>query len=249
LRDGPAVNDVIDEDGDVVVRGDDDVANLANPAFLLGSKVRGRRRGGLHGEGALHRIAAAADHAEAAHHLHDTSLAEIVAANIRVAVGDGVLDLGERDAETLEQVRVGLDLVAFDGAADTAGVENARHTLELALQQPVLQRLQIIESVNVVAQGILGAAQRVTINLPRRALRRNLGLNAWRQILHELETIDNLLPSLLEVNAIVELVAQMREAKERLGARDVQAGHACQRHLQGDGDLAFHLLGAGSWEL
>ncbi len=100
----------------------------------------------------LHRVQAAADQADAPHVLHDRSLEEIIAADVGVAVGHRVLQLRKRDAVALQAIRVGLDLVAFDRAAEAGDVDDPRHALELALQRPVLQGLQIVERVDVAPQ-------------------------------------------------------------------------------------------------
>ena len=51
------------------------------------------------------------------------------------------------------------------------------------------------------------------------------------------------------IEAVVEDVAQVRQAEERLAVGGFQAGHAGQGHFQGNGDLAFHLLGGGAGPL
>ena len=45
------------------------------------------------------------------------------------------------------------------------------------------------------------------------------------------------------VDAVIELIAQMRQTKERLAARVLQTLHACQGHFQGNGNLPLHFLG------
>ena len=54
-----------------------------------------------HAQRLLHRVLAAADQAEAADHLDGVALDEVVAADVGVAVGDGVLQLLQRDAVLL----------------------------------------------------------------------------------------------------------------------------------------------------
>ena len=58
------------------------------------------------------------------------------------------------------------------------------------------------------------------------------------------EAVDDLLLGLVVVAAVVELVAEVRQAEQRLAAGRVQAGHAGEGDLERDGDLPFDLLGA-----
>src|SRR5438874_2228785 len=64
----------------------------------------------------------------------------------------------------------------------------------------------------------------------------------WTGRLH---AVDDLLPGPLEVDAVVELVAEVGEAEEGLAAGVVEPGQAGERHLQRDGHLPLDLLGAG----
>ena len=96
----------------------------------------------------VHRIHAAAEQADAAHGQGDLALVDVIAAHGGIAVGQRLLKLGQRDAVAAQAVRVGLDLVAPDGAAETGEVHDARHGPELALHHPVLHRLDVVERVN-----------------------------------------------------------------------------------------------------
>jgi hypothetical protein len=211
---------------------------------------RGRLRVGvLHAEHLHHRVQAAADQADAADVHGHAALDDVVAAHVGVGVGQGGLDLLQRDAELLHPVGVGVDLVALDGAAAAADVHDPRDAAELTLQHPVLQGLEVVERVDVAAGGVLGAVQGVAEDLAGGRLGRQLRRDAGRQGLGELEAVDDLLAGLLEIDAVLELVAQVRQAEQRLGAGVLQAGHAGQRHLQRGGDLALDLLGRRPGEL
>ena len=67
----------------------------------------------------------------------DLALHQVIAADVGVAVGDGVLQLLERDAVALQAVGIGLDLVALHRAAEADHVGDAGNAAELAFQRPV----------------------------------------------------------------------------------------------------------------
>ncbi len=103
------------------------------------AQIGGRLFGSVFADGDFHRIPAAADDADAAHHLHGPTLHQEVAADVGVAVGQRVLQLCQRDAIALQAFRIGLDLIALDGAAGAGHVDDARHAAKFTLEQPVLQ--------------------------------------------------------------------------------------------------------------
>ena len=105
---------------------------------------------------------------------HDRPLRNQVAADVHVAVGKRVLEIGQLDAVTAHAGGVGLNLVAPDGAAAAADVHDPRHLPELPLQHPVLHRLEVVEGVDVVAVLILGSIESVAVDLARRGLWRDL---------------------------------------------------------------------------
>ena len=137
---GTAFDHVVDLDGLIVHRSDDHAADFAQATVFFGPEEvgGGGEIVGLEELLCLHRVQAAADEADVPHVLHDRPLKEVVAADIGVAVGHRVLQLLERDAVTLQAVRVGMDLIAFDRAAKAGDVGDPRHAAELAFQGPVL---------------------------------------------------------------------------------------------------------------
>ena len=136
-----ALDDVLDADGHVVDRGHDDLADFVEAALLLAPQ-QAVATAGFFSARANCAGSCPADQAEVADHLHRGPLAEVVAADVGVAVGDGVLELCQRDAVLLEPVGVGVDLVALDGAAEAGHVDDAGDAPELAFQHPVLQALR-----------------------------------------------------------------------------------------------------------
>lgn len=159
-------------------------------------QVPGGLRGRLHPHGPLDRVLAGAEDADDAHHERGLATEQVVAADVGVAVGQGVGYLRQRDAEALKPLRVGVHLVAFDRAALAGHVDDSGDPAELTLEQPVFQRLEIVERVVRIAENVLRRGQRIAIDLADRIGRRQHGVDAGRQALDELEAIDHLLPGI-----------------------------------------------------
>ena len=134
-----------------------------------------------------------------------------------------------------------MDLVAFHRAAETGDVGDSRQAAELALQRPILQRLEVVERVDVAPLPVL-IPEGIAVNLADGTFRRNLRLHAGRQRLGELQAIDHLLPRCPVIDTVMKLDEQARQPEERLAAEALQPGHPRQRHLQGDRHQALHLL-------
>ena len=73
---------------------------------------------GFQTEHLAHRVLAAAEQADAADGHRDLPLADVIAANRFVAVGDRFLELGQGDAVAAQAIGIGLNLVAPDRAAE-----------------------------------------------------------------------------------------------------------------------------------
>ena len=208
--------------------------------FRLGVRV-------LHAEHLVDRVFAAAEQADAAHAHGHVALHHYVGADVLVGVLQGRLQLGQRDPELFEPVGVGVDLVALDRAAAAGHVHDARHAAELALQHPVLQRLEVVEGVDVAAVGIFRTIEGVAVDFAGGRLRRDLRRDAGRQRLQlRRQPVDDLLTRLLVFVAVLELQAQERQAEERLGADVFQIWHPRHGHFHRHRDLAFDLRGGGA---
>ena len=167
---------------------------------------------------------------------------DVFAARIRVAGRNRVLDLLQRDAVALHAGRVGVDLIALDRSAEAAHVGHARQAAERPLQRQILQRLQIVQVVDVVAGRVLGVRQHVAEDLARGRLRRDRRGDAGGQLRH-LQTVEDLLPRRRLIDAVFELVADVAQLEHRLRLRVLQARHPRQGHFQRNRDLAFHFFG------
>ena len=131
-----------------------------------------------------------------------------VAANIDVAVGDGLVELQRTHAIGSELVGVDTDLKGLHLTAEADDVGNAGHRPELALDDPVLQGLQLTYRPLITAQ-------RITINLPRRTGERlNVGLHTIGEV-SIVEQVVNLLARELIVDMVVEAHGDHGEAEER----------------------------------
>ena len=70
---------------------------------------------------------------------------QIVPPDVRITVGQGVQHLRQRDVVLGEASRVHIDMVFLRRATERRHVDDSADLLELALQLPVLDRLQVAE--------------------------------------------------------------------------------------------------------
>ena len=73
--------------------------------------------------------------------------AQDVAADVCVRLGDRVFDLLERDTVMPELPRVDEHLILLDGPAKAGDIDHSWHRLQLALEHPILDRLELVEGV------------------------------------------------------------------------------------------------------
>ena len=106
-------------------------------------------------------LAHVVDESDAAHHVGLRTTLDDVAADIDVAVGNGLIKFERTHAVGGKLIGVDADLESLHLTAEADDVGNARHRPELALNDPVLQRLQLTHRTLV-------AAQRIAENLTRR---------------------------------------------------------------------------------
>ena len=217
-RQPPSLDHVFDAHRLVVDGSDDQGADVANAAFLFAAKDSGGLHGIGHPQHLAHRVFPAAEQAHAAHGQRHVALIDIIAAHRGIAVGQRVLQLGQGDPVAPHAVGIGLHLVAADGPAPTGNVHHPRNGAELAFQHPVLQRLEIVERVDVAAGGVFGGPQPVAKNLSRRRLRGNLRRYARRQRRRGLQAIDRFLTRFFVLDAVIE---------EHLDVAQPEHGLAC----------------------
>src|SRR5262249_14536852 len=132
----PAIDNVFDANRYVVDRRDHGLANAEDPPGFFAPQVVGRLPGAFRPQHRLgvSRIEPFSDQADAAHVQHVLAVDQVVAAHIGVALGDRLLQLVERDAVPHQPFRIGVDLVALDGATRADDVDDSRHAAELAFE-------------------------------------------------------------------------------------------------------------------
>ena len=218
-----------------------DLADFPQPPLFFAAKVVAGGDRVFHSHGGFDRVLAVADQSQEADHVGRIALDDVFAARILVAGGNRVLDLLQGDSVALHAGGVGMDLIAFDRSAEAADVGHARQAAERPLQRIILQRLQIVQVVDVVAGRVLGVGQHVAEDLARRRLRRDRRGDAGGQLRH-LQAVEDLLPRRRLIDAIFELVADVAQLEHRLRLRVLQARHPRQGHLERNRDLAFHFF-------
>ena len=185
-----------------------------------------------------HDVANLANVVDESNTTHDVGLRtalDDVTADVDVAVGDGLIELERTDAVGGKLVGIDADLEGLHLTAETDDVGNAGHGAQLALDDPVLQRLQL-------AHRPLVAAQRVAVNLARRTGERlHVGFHAIGQV-SVVDEVVYLLARELVVDMIFEADGDHGETKKR---RRTDVGlllHRIHSNLDGDGDELLYLL-------
>ena len=159
-----------------------------------------------------------------------------VGADIDVGVVQPVQHLLQREAVGKQPVEVDGDVVGLGLAAPAGDVDHARHRLEAALQDPVLDGLEVEHRV----------ARRpdhaIAEDLADRAGRRQHGLHAVRQRCQLAQPVDDVLRGLLVGHVVGELHLHVRQAEQRDGADRLDVRDAGHLHFDRDGDVALDLL-------
>ena len=245
---GSPFHDVFNANGHVIDRGQDNMPDLAEPAFFFVSQEHHCGIGLFHPQHLLHRVETAADQADAPDVQGELPLCQDVGADVAIAVGYGGLQLLEGDAVTLEPVGVGTDFVALDGAPKTTDVGNTRQPAKGAFQGPILQGLKIVQGVEFpFAHARI--VERIAQQFAGRRHGRDLRPYAIGQVLDKLQAVDHFLAGAIIIDAIVKLVAEVRQAEQGFAARVFQTWHACQGDLQRDGYPPLHLFGGCTGKL
>ena len=117
---------------------------------------------------------------------------EIVAAGIRVAVGDGVDYLSHGDAVGEQLVGIDLGLILACGAAESGDVDDAGNLFDFTKEQPVLRGLEFVQRVS-------RTSELVTIDFADGRFGRKL----WLEVIGQ----RNLLQAVHRFLAIDEIVA------------------------------------------
>ena len=154
-----------------------------------------------------------------------------------LAFGDGRDDLGEGDAVPAQPVGVDLHVVLLGLAAVARDVDDARHLLELPLQDPVLGGLQVAPACSPCPRPV---AEELADGVPGR----ELAAAALRAAETNWSRLMTSCRACFVVGAPLEVALDVAQPEEGLRADVVQARHAGQADLQRDGHVALDLLGA-----
>ncbi len=176
------------------------------------------------------------EEADAAHVVALLPHEEALPADVLVRVGDRGLELVEGHHVTAQAIGVDLDVVFLRLAAVAGDVDDALHLLELALEDPVLRRLQVLQRVAIADDAI---TQDFADGIPRR----ELCLHAGRKG-DELDSIDDFLARVFVRRIPVEVTFDVAEAEQGAAANVIEPRHAREADFERYCDVAFGLLRA-----
>src|SRR5262249_22852245 len=149
---------------------------------------------------------------------------------------DRVEDVLEGQVVRAQSGRVHRDLVLLDPAAPRDDVGHARDFEELALEDPVLQRLDL-------HQGQAIGVQRVPVDLTDDARQRNhRRLDVARHLGGD-QALLHLLTSPVGIRPVAEQDADVGQPEERLRAQEGEVRNTVELLLEGERDDALDLLG------
>jgi len=186
-----------------------------------------------------HRIAQVIDRAnksDAADHGRLRSQVDGVAADVDVAVVQGLQELGQREPVGDELVEIDLQLESLRLAAPSDHVDDARYRSEPALEHPVLQCLEI-EHAETRRTGEL-----VAVDFADRTHRVDLGLYSIRQSGELRKAIEHLLQRFVVGVIVSELQLYVGQAVKRDGSHDPKVRNTRNLRLDRDGDVTLDLL-------
>ncbi len=175
-------------------------------------------------------------HADAAHDEAQVAARDDAAAGADVVGVDGGLDVGERQVEPHELLRVELELELGGEAAEVRDVGDARDLLERGNDDPALDLREVAQSLGV-------GFERVIVDLPGG---RAQGIERRRQPRRQRHVLDALVDALARpviLDALAEHEGDERQPEGALRAHEQKARRAVELALQRDGDALLHLLG------
>ena len=159
---------------------------------------------------------------------------QVVAAGVGIAVLNGVDHLRHGDAHGQQAIGIDLGLVLPRGSTEGGDIDDAGYRLDLADNEPVLLRLQLV-------QAVAGADELIAIDLTDRRFGRELRLKIVRQR-ERLQPIERLL-AVDEVGRVeIKVELDVAQAEDADGADFGQLRRAVQHRFDRNGDLLLHLL-------
>src|SRR5262249_18705874 len=140
------------------------------------------------------------------------------------------------DPVTLQAVGGDADLELLRLTAEADDVDDAGDLFELALEDPVLRRLEVLDGVPLSLHG-------VAEDLADRVPRRDRGLTTGAAT-DELKAVQHLLPRLGVLRPPLEVALHVAEAEKRLRPNVVETRHPREPDLERDRDVALGLFRA-----
>ena len=163
------------------------------------------------------------DEADAAHDRPRAVGFEHVSADVLVAVADRLDDAAERQVVGAQAVRIDVDLVLLDVAADRRDLGDARHRVQLIADEPVLQRPQVAQRMTIALDGVpehVTDPRRVGPECRHRPLGHLRG--------DEAEALEDAAPGEVLIDLVLEDHVDHREAEGRLRADHADAGQSAE---------------------
>ncbi len=202
------------------------------------------RHTGCAGDGDMTDIVQRLHQADAAHHQLLVAAGQQAAADIGVAIAQGLRQLRQRHAVALQLLWIGQHLVLPHHAAEAVDVGHARHALQFLEDLPILQTLQLgqidirIFGGDAITHDLAGGV----------GVGAEAGLHPGGEV-DLAEILLHVLPRLEIAAALAELDGHHRQAEQRHRAHRGGIGHAGQRGLHRHGELALDLQRAAAGPL
>ena len=195
-----------------------------------------QRRAVAHRQHGVADVGHGADLADAADYRRLRAEIDRVGADIDVGAVQRVEHLLQREAVGQEPVEADSDVECLALAAPARDVDHARHRLEPAQQDPVLDGLEVGHAV------ARRADHAVAEDLADRAGRREEGLRAVGQRSELRQAVDHELRGFAVAEVVAELHLHVAEAGQRDGADRRDEGNSRHLHFDRYRDVALDLL-------
>src|SRR5215469_5353854 len=181
-------------------------------------------------------VLAVADHANPAHVVELSALRIESATGIGIVVRKRLHHLRDGHVEAINAGGVEQYLVLHDRAAEAGIIGNAGNGFVGALENPILNRLQVLGSA-------VGALDDVAVNQATGAEERGqAGRDAGGES-YVGQTLEHDLPGKIIVGVLLESQPDIGESVERNGTHYFEMRQAVHFHFQGQRDQTLHLFG------
>ena len=174
------------------------------------------------------------------HKLLGVALDEL-GADVEVVGANRVQDLRQGDVVSQQSVRLHHDLELFLPAADPEDLGDAGHGLEVELDQPVLDRAQLLERVR--SGGVLEVVEEDQTHSGRDRPHLRIAEALGDLLARLLQALADELASEVDVDVILEVDVDHGEAEVGDRADVVDAGQPGHGDLDREGDVLLDLLG------